>query len=81
MSIKIISNNEKKITIELTVNLDNENFLQTEEQIMNKVNELGQTLTKQALKNLDIKKTVLKIKDQTHYAKKVKKNIKPLMEK
>ena len=58
MSIKIISKNEKKITIELTVDLDNESFLQTEEKIMDKVNELGVTLTKEALKNLDIKKNI-----------------------
>lgn len=80
MSIKIISKNEKKITIELTVDLDNESFLQTEEKIMDKVNELGVTLTKEALKNLDIKATVLKINEQNHYAKEIKKNIKPLME-
>ena len=31
MSVKIISSNKKTITLEVTMNLDGENFLQTEE--------------------------------------------------
>ena len=81
MSIKIILKNEKKITLEVTIDLDNEDFLQTEELIMNKVNELGQTLTKEAMKKLDIKERVIAIKGQKLYAKKVKKNIRHHMEK
>lgn len=81
MSVKIISNKKKRITLEVTIDLDNENFLQTEELIMDKVNELGQTLTKQAMKNLEIKETVIAIKKQNLYAKEVKKNIKLLSEK
>jgi hypothetical protein len=46
MSVKIISNNEKRITLEVIMDLDNENFLQTEELIMDTVNELGQKMTK-----------------------------------
>ena len=41
MSIKIISNNKKRIILEVTIDLNNKNFLQTEELIMDKVNELG----------------------------------------
>ncbi len=78
MPLKIISQNEKKIIVELTVDLDNENFLETEEKIMDKVNELGQVLTKQALERLDIKQTILTINEKTHYAKEVKKNTRPL---
>ena len=37
MSVKIISNNKKTITLELTIDLDNDNFLETEEIIMDKV--------------------------------------------
>ena len=81
MSVKIISNNKKRVTLEVTIDLDNENFLQTEELIMDKVNELGQTITKQAMKNLDIKESVISVKEQNLYAKEVKKNIKPHMEK
>ena len=73
MSVKIISKNETKITLEVTIDLDNEDFLQTEELIMNKVNELGQTLTKEAMKKLDIKESVIAIKGQKLYAKEVKK--------
>jgi len=73
MSVKIISNNKKTITLELTIDLDNENFLETEEKIMDKVNEIGQTLTKQALENIDVKETVISIEKQNFYAKDVKK--------
>ena len=76
MSVKIISRNETKITLEVTIDLDNEDFLQTEELIMNKVNELGKTLTKEAMGKLDIKERVIAIKGKKLYAKEVKKNIK-----
>ena len=81
MSVKIISNNKKRVTLEVTIDLDGENFLQTEELIMDKVNELGQKITEQALKNLELKETVIAIKEQKLYAKEVKKNIKHHMEK
>jgi hypothetical protein len=58
MSVKIISKNKKTITLEVTIDIDNENFLQTEELIMDKVNEVGQTITKEAMENLDIKESV-----------------------
>jgi len=73
MSVKIISNNKKRVTLEVTIDLDSENFLQTEELIMDKVNELGQKITEQALKNLEIKETVIAVKEQKLYAKEVKK--------
>lgn len=78
MSIKIIENNKKIIKLEIVIDLESENFLETEEKIMDKVNEVGQTLTKEALKNLDIKETVLSINEQRHYAKEVKKISDPL---
>jgi hypothetical protein len=81
MSVKIISKNEKKITVEVTIDLDNENFLQTEELIMNKVNEFGQILTKEAMEKLDIKERVIAIKGKKLYAKEVKKNTKHHTEK
>ena len=73
MSVKIISNNKKRITLEVTIDLDNENFLQTEELIMDKVNELGRTITEEALKKLDIKERVIIVDGQKLYAKEVKK--------
>ena len=81
MPVKILSKNEKKITLEVTIDLDNENFLQTEELIMNKVNELGQILTKEAMEKLDIEERMIVVKEQKLYAKELKKNIKHHMEK
>lgn len=81
MSVKIISNNKKRVTLEVTIDLDSENFLQTEELIMDKVNELGQKITEEALKNLEIKESVIAVKDERLYAKSIKKNIKHPMEK
>ena len=80
MSVKIISNNNKRVTLEVTIDLDNENFLQTEELIMDKVSELGRTITEEALKKLDIKERVIIVDGQKLYAKEVKKNIKAHME-
>jgi hypothetical protein len=81
MSVKIISKNKKRITLEVSIDLDNENFLQTEELIMDKVNELGQKITKEALKKLEIKESVIVVKKEKLYAKNSKKNIKHHMEK
>jgi len=80
MSVKIISKNNKEITLEVTINLDNENFLETEELIMDKVNELGRTITAEALKNLDVKERAITVNGERLYAKEVKKNIKAHME-
>ena len=81
MSVKVISKNKKRVTLEVSIDLDSENFLQTEELIMDKVNELGQKITEEALKNLEIKETVIAVKEQRLYAKNVKKNIKHPTEK
>jgi hypothetical protein len=81
MSVKIISNNKKRITLEVSIDLDSENFLETEELIMDKVNELGQKITEEALKNLEIKERVIAVNEQKLYAKEVKKNIKHPTEK
>jgi hypothetical protein len=72
MSVKIISNNNKRVTLEVTIDLDNENFLETEELIMDKVNELGRTVTIEALKNLDLKESVITVDGKRLYAKEVK---------
>jgi len=80
MSVKIISNNNNKITLELTIDLDNDNFLKTEDVIMDEVNNIGQVLTKQALERLDVKERVITVDKQRLYAKDIKKNIRLLME-
>lgn len=81
MSVKTISNNKKSVTIEVSIDLDNDNFLETEDSIMDKVNELGRKLTEEALKRLEIKEQVIEVEEQKLYAKKVKKNINLHMEK
>lgn len=81
MSVKTISNNKKSVTIEVSIDLDNDNFLETEDGIMDKVNELGRKLTEEALKRLEIKEQVIEVEEQKLYAKKVKKNINLHMEK
>ena len=70
MSVKIISNNKKRITLEVTIDLNNKNFLQTEELIMDKVNELGRTITEEALKKLDIKERVIILPQKSRQFKK-----------
>jgi len=81
MSVKIISNKKKIVKLEVSIDLNNENFLETEELIMDKVNELGKKITQEALKNLEVEERVIKVKEQNLYPKNVKKNIKHHMEK
>ena len=45
------------------------------------MNELGQRITEQALKNLEIKETVIAVTEEKLYAKNIKKNIKHHTEK
>ncbi len=70
MSVKVISSDKKSIKVEVIINFDNENFLQTEENIMDKVNELGQKATQKAMENLDIKEKVIVINEEKLYQKK-----------
>ncbi len=81
MSVKIISSNDKSIKLEITIDFNNDNFMETEELIMNKVNELGRKATQKAMENLDIKEQVIEIEEQRLYAKKKLKDINPHMEK
>jgi len=76
MSVKIISETKQSITLEVVINFDNENFLQTEERIMNEVNEMGKKATQKAMENLDINEQVLQRNKEKLYAKKKRKNIK-----
>lgn len=78
MSIKIIEEDNKYITIKIAINSKNETFLETEEEIAKKVNEVGRILTKDALKKLDNKEKEIDRNREKVVLKKVKKeNIKP----
>ena len=76
MSVKIISETKQSITLEVVINFDNENFLQTEERIMNGVNEMGKKATQKAMENLDINEQVLQRNKEKLYAKKKPKKYK-----
>jgi len=80
MSVKVILNDKKEIVLEVRIELENENFLETEELIMDKVNEVGKKITEEALKNLETEEKVLVLNEESLYSKEVKKNIKHLME-
>jgi len=45
MSVKMISNKKKTITLDVSIDLDNENFLEIEDIIMNKEKEIDQNIT------------------------------------
>jgi hypothetical protein len=72
MSVKVISKDKNQVVFEVTMDLnnDNESFLETENRIMNKVNELGSLATLQAMENLDITERVIEVNGQKLYPKK-----------
>jgi hypothetical protein len=71
MSVKIVSKDKSKVVFEVTMDLNNnESFLETENRIMDKVNELGSLATGQAMENLDITDKVIEIDAQKLYPKK-----------
>jgi len=72
MSVKVISSDKKSIKLEVTIKFDDENFLQTEENIMNKVNEIGQKATQKAMESLDIKEKIIVVNEEKLYQKKTK---------
>ena len=76
MSIKTIEEDNKYITIKISINSKNETFLETEEEIAKKVNEVGRILTKDALKKLDNKeKEIDRNREKVVLKKKSKKRI------
>jgi len=71
MSVKIVSKDKSKIVFEVIMDLNsNESFLETENRIMDKVNELGSLATGQAMESLDITDKVIEIDAQKLYPKK-----------
>ena len=81
MSVKVISSDKKSIKLEVVINYDENNFLQTEDNIMNEVNEIGKKATQKAMENLDIKEKTIIINEQKLYQKKNPKYTKVPMEK
>lgn len=72
MSVKLVSKDKSKVIFEVTMDLnnDNESFLETEDRIMDKVNELGSLATGQVMKSLDITDKVIEVDGQKLYSKK-----------
>lgn len=70
MSVKVISKDSKSVTLEVTIAFDQEHFLQTEEHIMDRVNEVGAIATKEALESLEISEKVITVNEKKLYAKK-----------
>ena len=65
MDLKIIEENDNYITIRIPTKSKKERFIETEEEIAKKVNEVGKILTKDALKKLDeVEKRVKREKEE-----------------
>ena len=65
MDLKIIEKNEDYITIKIPTKSKKQKFIETEEDIAQKVNEVGRILTKDALKKLDeVEKIVERDKEE-----------------
>ena len=65
MDLKIIEQNDDYITIRIPIKSKKEKFLETEEEIAQKVNAVGKILTKDALKKLDeVERIVKKDKEE-----------------
>jgi hypothetical protein len=65
MKIKITEQNDEYITIKIPTKSKRQKFIETEEEIAQKVNEVGRILTKDALKKLDeVEKVVKRDKEE-----------------
>jgi hypothetical protein len=53
MSVKITNQTDKKITMEIEIDLDAKSMLNSEDNILNVLNEAGKEATKTALKQFD----------------------------
>ena len=59
MRTEIIKEDNDSITIKVNINNENVNFLETEEEIMREVNNIGKVLTKKSLELLDEDETII----------------------
>ena len=59
MRTEIIKEDNNSITIKVNINNANVNFLETEEEIMREVNNIGKVLTKKSLELLDEDETII----------------------
>jgi hypothetical protein len=65
MKIKITEQNDEYITIKIPTKSKKQKFIETEEEIAQKVNEVGKILTKDAIKKLDeVEKIVKRDKEE-----------------
>ena len=65
MKIKITEQNDEYITIKIPTKSKKQKFIETEEEIAQKVNEVGRILTKDAIKKLDeVEKIVKRDKEE-----------------
>ena len=78
--MKIIAQKEDYITIQIPTKNNEVTFLETEEEIMRKVNEVGRILTKEALEKMDVNEERLeRNEEEIIFKKKVKESMKHLM--
>lgn len=59
MKAEIIKEDKNSITIKVNINNENSSFLETEEEIMREVNNIGKVLTKRSLELLDENETII----------------------
>jgi hypothetical protein len=75
MKIEIIEQNNDYITIKIPTKSEKKKFIETEEEIAKKVNEVGKLLTKDALEQLNEKDKIIKRNDEELILKDEKKRL------
>jgi len=75
MKIEIIEQNNDYITIKIPTKSEKKKFIETEEEIAQKVNEVGKLLTKDALEQLNEKDKIIKRNDEELILKDEKKRL------
>ena len=75
MKIEIIEQNNDYITIKIPTKSEKKKFIETEEEIAKKVNEVGKLLTKDALEKLNEKDKIIKRNDEELILKDEKKRL------
>ena len=80
MPSKIIKKTGSKLIIEVSVDLDSDSMLNSEEQIQAALNQAGQLATKEALSNFDTDGSPIKVSNNSYTSKGKKKgNMKAAM--
>ena len=82
MEVKLVKRTDGKLVYEVSINLDSTSMLQSEEQIQEAVNALGNEATKAALSQFDTDGRDIELEGDNYTVKHhEKKSIKRLMEK